>query len=405
MIQKVDESKPAHPTTAAGPALVKPILRTTSHLGPASVDGIECWVSPLTGHTPIHFGRGTFDLLPDLLEQAKPDKVFVITDAQVFQLYRSPLMHLLGERFNVETVLIPVGETEKSLANLEKVCAELFDRGITRSSIVVTFGGGVVLNLGGLAASLTYRGVRFLHVPTTLMAQSDVIISNKQGINFAGGKNRLGIFQSPIASIADPRFCQTESLRQLKAAMVEYAKNALLLGGAHYESALAHFSEGDLFSDAKIDALLRKSLAQKFEIARLDPKEKGLGLMLEYGHTVGHALEWLCQGRLMHGEAVWHGMQVAGMLAHRMGLLSDADHKKQQTLLQCLACVPGIPAEISVGQILQGLQRDNKKTAQGLGFILLEGIGRVHAHGTGVLTPVDENLVQETLKAYCQTRF
>jgi 3-dehydroquinate synthase len=187
--------------------------------------------------------------------------------------------------------------------------------------------------------------------------------------------------------------------------MVEYAKNALLLGGAHYASALTHFTEGDLFSDAKLDLLLRKSLAQKFEIARLDPKEKGLGLMLEYGHSVGHALEWLCQGRLMHGEAVWHGMQVAGMLSHRMGLMGDAEFKRQSDLLQCLACVPGIPAEISVGQIMQGLQRDNKKTAQGLGFILLEGIGRVHAHGAGVLTPVDENLLHDVLKAYCHTRF
>ena len=96
----------------------------------------------------------------------------------------------------------------------------------------MNFGGGVVLNLGGLAASLMYRGIRFVHVPTTLMAQSDVIVSNKQGINFASGKNRLGVFTVPAAAFADPRFYATESPRQLRASLVEYCKNAILLGGA-----------------------------------------------------------------------------------------------------------------------------------------------------------------------------
>jgi 3-dehydroquinate synthase len=212
MIQRVDESEAGGPLTqtslpATLPTKAKTASPTASLLGPAAVDGIECWVSPLTGNTPIHFGRGTFDLLPDLLAQAQPDKVFVITDAQVFQLYRSPLMHLLGDRFNVETVLIPVGETEKSLANLEKVCAELFERGITRSSVVVTFGGGVVLNLGGLAASLTYRGVRFLHVPTTLMAQSDVIISNKPEARTAWAFSSRPLPALPIRAFAKPNPC------------------------------------------------------------------------------------------------------------------------------------------------------------------------------------------------------
>jgi len=371
-----------------------------ARLGQKSLDGLECWTSPLAGHAKVHFGRGAFDLLPDLLAAENPDKVFVITDPKVFGLYRAPLMHLLAEGFTLETLLIPEGETEKTLGNLEKVCNELFERGITRSSIVVTFGGGVVLNLGGLAASLAYRGVRLFHVPTTLMAQSDVIISNKQGINFAGGKNRLGVFHAPVASLADPRFCKTESLRQLKAAMAEYAKNALLLGGKHFDEAVAFFAGGDWFADAKLDKLLRDSLAQKFEIARLDPREKGLGLMLEYGHTVGHALEWLCHGRLLHGEAVWHGMNVAGLLANRMGLLPDEEYRKQTSLLQHLACIPSIPAEISVGQIMQSVQKDNKKTAQGLGFVLLESVGKVHSHGQGVLTPIDETLLHDVIKAY-----
>ena len=108
--------------------------------------------------------------------------------------------------------------------------------------MVVNFGGGVILNIGGLAACLVYRGIRFVQVPTTLMAQSDVIVSNKQGINFAGGKNRLGVFNTPVAAVANPAFTRTEPLRQLRAAAVEYCKNAILLGGGHYDAALRFFS-------------------------------------------------------------------------------------------------------------------------------------------------------------------
>jgi len=186
--------------------------------------------------------------------------------------------------------------------------------------------------------------------------------------------------------------------------MVEYCKNAILLGGAHYQTAMDFFAAGDWYEEPKLAALLRHSLTQKFEIARLDPKEKGLGLMLEYGHTVGHALEWISQGRMLHGEAVYHGMQVAGLLANRMGILPDAELRNQSLLLQNLHCIPSIPAEISIGQILQAVQRDNKKTAKGLAFILMQGIGRVHREDPkqdSVLTAVPEAELAATLQAYC----
>jgi 3-dehydroquinate synthase len=280
----------------------------------------------------------------------------------------------------------------------------------------VNFGGGVVLNLGGLAAGLVYRGIRFIHVPTTLMAQSDVIVSNKQGINFGGGKNRLGLFTTPAAALCDPRFYATESKRQLRAALVEYAKNAILLGGSHYDNALAAFKgksasrpgAEDMYSPAGLRKILRFSLEQKFEIARLDPTERGYGLVLEYGHTVGHAAEYLSQGRLLHGEAVYHGMQVAGRIANMMGILPDAEYARQKTLLDLIQGIPAIPADISVGQILQSAQRDNKKRDKGLAFILMDAVGRPHRVHTGranenggsVLTPVPEEALQSALVEY-----
>jgi 3-dehydroquinate synthase len=368
---------------------------------------LETWISPLTGGMPIHFGDGAVDRLPEILRDLAPDRVFVVSDPHVFDLYGSFLVQLLGAAYAPEIVLVPEGENEKKLSNLETLCADLLDRGATRSSVVVNFGGGVVLNLGGLAAGLIYRGIRFVHVPTTLMSQSDVIVSNKQGINFAGGKNRLGLFATPVTALCDPRFYATESKRQLRAALVEYAKNAVLLGGAHYDNALRAFEGrdgGDMLDPAGLRRLLRFSLEQKFEIARLDPTERGYGLVLEYGHTVGHAAEYLSQGRLLHGEAVYHGMMVAGMLANTLGILPDEEHARQRALLAKIQGIPAIPADISVGQLVHGTQRDNKKRDKGLAFILMEAIGRPHrvrtARGESVLTPVPEEALRAALTEY-----
>jgi 3-dehydroquinate synthase len=365
---------------------------------------VESWTSPLNGGMPIHFGDGAAEELVGILRGLAPDRVFIVSDPHVFDLYGAFLVQLLGASFAPEVVLIPEGENEKKLTNLEALCAELFDRGATRSSVVVTFGGGVVLNLGGLAAGLVYRGIRFVHVPTTLMAQSDVIVSNKQGINFGGGKNRLGLFATPVAALCDPRFYATESPRQLRAALVEYAKNAILLGGSHYDNALATFSEPDLLGADTLRKILRYSLEQKFEIAKLDPTERGYGLVLEYGHTVGHAAEYLSQGRLLHGEAVYHGMMVAGRIANMLGILPDAEYAKQRALLALIEHIPAIPADISVGQIVQSARRDNKKRDQSLSFILMDAVGHPHKvqgpRGETVLTPVPEEALRAALTEY-----
>ncbi len=388
---------------ASGRISARVKIRTGNAAGPTW----QCRPSPLLGHMPLYHGFGAMEALKEILEKASPDKVFVLSDQRIFKLYGGYLLQLLADalpkasnRMTPETILLSEGETEKTWSNLEFLCEELFERGITKSSLILNFGGGVILNIGGMAASLIYRGVRFVQIPTTLMAQSDVVVSNKQGINFAGGKNRLGTFHVPLAAVADPRFLATEPRRQLRAAMVEYCKNALLLGGSHYDEALEHFGRGDLYSEEQLGRLIECSLDQKFFIAEADPTEKAAGLMLEYGHTVGHALEYLSQGRLLHGEAVYHGMNVAGMLSEKMGYMPAQELMRQSLLLSHLAEMPTIPADISVGQVLNCVQRDNKKVGADIAFILVEGIGKVRRNGDTVLTPVTETQLKEALIEY-----
>ncbi len=373
---------------------------TQSLASPVKPAAVKTWFSPLTGQMPIHFGAGAIDKLPELLETLKLDRIFIISDQTIFGLHGAGLLQLLSGQNAPEILLIPEGENEKKMSNLEFICQQLFERGITKSSVILNFGGGVILNIGGLAASLLYRGIRFIQLPTTLMAQSDVIVSNKQGINFAGGKNRLGVFNTPVAAIADIRYVRTEPLRQLRAAGVEYCKNAILLGGEHYDEAMRFFSVRETFSEPQLERLLLNCLTQKFEIAKLDPKEKSLGLMLEYGHTVGHALEYLSQGRLIHGEAVYHGMNVAGQLALHMGIMPIEEFKKQSMLLSRLCGLPTIPKDISVAQILASVQRDNKKVGKGMAFILMKAVGEVNRYEESVLTPVCEFQINPVMLEY-----
>ncbi len=386
---------------------IKPLekgMPKSEKFGGKTLPSVEKWISPLAGEMPIHFGEGAVEHLPKVLKGLNPDRIFILSDHHVFSLHGKELLQILAPHFSPEILLIPEGESEKKLSNLEFICQEFFERGITKSSVILNFGGGVILNIGGLAASLMYRGLRFVQVPTTLMAQSDVIVSNKQGINFAGGKNRLGVYNTPQAAIADLRYFRTEPQRQLRAAAVEYCKNALLLGGDHYAQALEFFSVQEIFSAEQLEILLRNSLAQKFEIARLDPKEKNLGLILEYGHTVGHALEYLSQGQLLHGEAVYHGMNIAGLLSNHLGILPEGELKKQSLLLSLLISrlpgIPAIPKNISVSQIIASTQRDNKKVGKGRAFILLKAIGEVHRQEESVLTPVCEFQLNQILHEY-----
>lgn len=350
-------------------------------------------ISPLVGETPLFFGKDSVSHLKFLLSDLLPDKIAIIADERVLEFHRKRLQEFLPPEIPTHWITLQAGETNKNWNNLEILCLELFQAKLTKTSIVINFGGGVTLNMGGLAASLVYRGLRFIQVPTSFLAQSDVIVSNKQSINFAGGKNRLGAYQPATAVIIDPQWLSTENDRLQRAALIEYAKNALLLGEPHYGRALAHLG----LKERPLYSILERSLEQKFEIAHRDPTEKGYGLALEYGHTVGHALEYHSHGQLLHGEAVWFGMQFAGVISVKMGFLQEEDYQNHQKLLEL--CRPNVnlpPIEIS--QFLDLLDKDNKKIGNEHRFILLDKIGQVHQEDHSLLTKVPQNLLINTAK-------
>lgn len=227
------------------------------------------------------------------------DRVFVLTDENVFKIYSSMIASLLPEK-EITKIVIAAGENVKNIDNVMFIWNKLLEGNAGRDSLLINFGGGTISDIGGFAASCYKRGVDFVNVPTTLLAMIDASIGGKNGINFNNYKNQIGLFSEPEAIIINPQFLKTLNERDLLSGLTEMMKYAFI----------ADASFLDLDSDNYFD-FIEKSAKIKDEIVSLDMKESGLRKILNFGHTVGHALEAFYLSKdnyLTHGEAVALGM-------------------------------------------------------------------------------------------------
>lgn len=324
--------------------------------------------------SPFYFGQGISDRLPEYLRRYSFDRCFLITSTKVMHLFGQPLLSAL-ERHSIhcQPVLIDDTEEHKNWSTLQNLCEELVARGATRDSLLLALGGGVVGNVVGLAAALIYRGIRFVEIPTTVTAQTDSTLSNKQAINGAQGKNQFGVYHAPLFIWADADYPRTEPLRQQAAGVVEGVKNVFItqssVGPA--EKLIELWKSGEHFSQ-----FLLELIESKRPIIARDPSEKASAISLEYGHTFGHAIEWLSRGRLLHGEAVSIGMCLAAELSHALGYASRdfvADHYR--ILGSRLGTPVHLPVDLSPTQLYETMLHDNKRTQKGLRFLLLKSPG------------------------------
>jgi len=295
--------------------------------------------------------------------------------------------------------LISETEENKSWETLRELGERLVAAGATKDSILLALGGGVVGNVVGLTAALLYRGVRFVEMPTTLMAQTDGTLSNKQAINGAAGKNQFGVYHAPLFVWSDARYLRSEPLRQRRAGVVEGIKNVLVsqpsLATAEVMVELADDSE-------RLGELVLMLVRSKLEIIRRDPSERGYGIVLEYGHTFGHAIEWLAQGKLFHGEAVAIGMCVAAELSCALGLMSEEFLLEHYRLFEQLEVPTTFPAGVSAEAVLEVMQRDNKRTKRGVTYILLSGCGEVVRSEGEYSVGVEREMVLRVLREFAE---
>ena len=362
-----------------------------------SAHPITTFTLPLEAPCPYHFGCGMVASLPEYLRPHSPDRCFLVTSPRLLQLFGDPLLATLDSAgIRCDSVLIDDAERNKGWESLRTLCEELTARNVTRDSVLLALGGGVVGNVTGLAAALTYRGIRFVHLPTTVTAQTDSTLSNKQAINGAMGKNQFGVYHAPLFVWADAEYPRSEPQRQQKAGIVEGVKNVFI----SHPSIDAAGERLDLWRrPARLSDLLLWVVRSKLAILEKDPTERGYATILEYGHTFGHAIEWLSQGRLLHGEAISIGMCLAADLSHALGYMPAEFRQAHYRLLgQELGTPTALPAYIPAEAVYQSMLADNKRTRKGLRFLLLRRPGEFVNDGEDRMTPAEPGAVMRVLE-------
>ena len=338
---------------------------------------MQIYKAGVHGNAPIYFGEETRELLVAQIDEAAPDKVFIVSDRTIELLYVEEIREQLPYSIPVETIVFNDGEENKNLATLQHVAGDLIRAGVTQDSLILNLGGGTVLNMGGLAASLLLHGVRFAHVATSFTAGWRVVTSNHQAINFVGEKNSLGTYCSPLFSIVDPYFLESEPERQVLAGLVDFLRFALVHGGHVYDTAAEIFSRDGFHKLPALAATQEACLKSRLAQDEADPAESNDDAADSYGATVGRALGRLSEGRLLPGEADYYGMLVAGELALQRGLMSAEESRRHASLLGRLSLDTPFPTHVRTDRLIYQLHGNNKTEVDGLEMMLLEGIGRV----------------------------
>ncbi len=325
---------------------------------------------------PIRIGRGLLDDPAALAALVTGRHALVVTDANVAPHYLARVQAALSGK-TTGTVVLPAGEQEKTLARFGDVMAALAALGASRDATVVALGGGVVGDLAGFAAACWMRGVRFVQLPTTLLAMVDSSVGGKTAVDLPQGKNLVGAFHQPAAVLADVATLDTLPPRELRAGLAEVVKYGAI-GDAAFFGWLEEHAEALLARDP--DALahaIATSCAHKAGIVARDETEQGERMLLNFGHTFGHAIETQQgYGGLLHGEAIAVGMVLAARLSADLGRAPWSDTARLAALLGRLELPVELPPGLSGDALLARMRLDKKAVSGAVRLILWNGLGR-----------------------------
>ncbi|HJQ64395.1 MAG TPA: 3-dehydroquinate synthase [Burkholderiales bacterium] len=325
---------------------------------------------------PIHVGTGLLNR-PELITAHLPQpKVAVISNTTIAPLYIAPFERALRARdVEVVSILLPDGEAYKTTETLNAVFDDLIEQRCERETAILALGGGVVGDLAGFAAATYQRGVPYIQLPTTLLAQVDSAVGGKTAINHPRGKNMIGAFYQPLAVIADTDTLSSLPDRELAAGVAEVIKYGLIRDQAFFDWLEAHIERLAAREPEVLTHAIVTSCRNKAEIVALDERETGLRALLNYGHTFGHAIEaGLGFGQWLHGEAVACGMVLAARLSERLGLIDSHELTRIIDLL-ARACLPVDRPDLGMDRYLELMGHDKKVQSGKVRFVLLRGIG------------------------------
>jgi 3-dehydroquinate synthase len=332
---------------------------------------------------PIHVGAGILERAGDLLQQAGlRGKIALVTNPTVAQLYLDPVHDaLVHAGFEVTPVLVPDGEEHKNLKSLETIYDRLIAERFERKSCVLALGGGVIGDLAGFAAATYLRGVPYVQVPTTLLAQVDSSVGGKTGVNHQDGKNLIGAFYQPKLVLIDVAVLNTLPRRELAAGLAEVIKYGIIEDPELFRLLEQQIEQLIGLDRTLLAKIVARSCAIKARVVEADEREEDYRAVLNFGHTIGHALEAATGYRqFLHGEAVGIGMVQAATLSVRQGLC-DSENLKRVTALVRRAGLPAeIPPQVSVRSLIEAMEIDKKVAGGKVKFIMCEGIGKTRFH-------------------------
>jgi len=327
---------------------------------------------------PVHIGAGLIADAGPLLAPTLPlPRVIIVTNPLVAAHWLAPLRaSLASAAIEHSAIVIADGEAHKTLATVEDLTTHLLEARAERRTTLIALGGGVVGDITGFVAAIYQRGMPFVQLPTTLLAQVDSSVGGKTGVNHALGKNMIGAFHQPIAVLADTDCLRTLAERELSAGLAEVIKYGAIRDGAFFDWLESNIDKLRARDASALAYAIAQSCRIKAQIVAADERESGERALLNFGHTFGHAIEAaLGYGQWLHGEAVAAGMVLAAALSQRLGTLRETDVERLHALIHRAGLRLDAP-KLGAARYIELMRVDKKVSAGALRFVLLDAIGR-----------------------------
>lgn len=344
---------------------------------------------------PIYFNEQGYEALNLHLKENKYSNLFIIVDSNTNEFCAPKFLPYLETDLTIEIIEFENGEINKNIETCVQIWNVLTELGADRKSLVINLGGGVVTDLGGFVASTFKRGVDFINIPTTLLSMVDASVGGKNGVDLGNLKNQIGVFNLPIMVLIDTDYLQTVPQNEMRSGLAEMLKHGLIYDQNYWEQ----FLDLKAIDYADFDALIYRSVEIKNEIVTIDPTEKNLRKSLNFGHTLGHAIEsYFLENEnkttLLHGEAIAVGMILESYIALDKKLISVEQYNQIKATIK--AIYDNIDfEEIDIDPILELLIHDKKNEYGSIQFALIDGIGKIKINQL-----VENELILSAFKDY-----
>jgi 3-dehydroquinate synthase len=340
-----------------------------------------------------HVERGLLSRTGEFIPP-RTGQIFIVTTKDVWALYGDQLHRALNG-WSYDVLAFPGGEERKRLSEVESLADQMVVQGGDRSSLVIAFGGGIVNDIGGFLASIFMRGILVIQIPTTLLAQVDAAVGGKTGANLVHGKNLIGAFHQPLAVLIDPEVLGSLPEREFHAGLYEVIKCGIIRSPELFR-VMADRSDDVLGHDpATLDFIIGESVRIKAEVVTADEREGDLRRILNFGHTIGHALEAeTSYSHFLHGEAVAFGMRAAIHLSRILDLLPMAEAMSMLSTIDLYGPIPEVPQTVTAERLFARTASDKKTVGGAVHFVLTDGIG-----STRIVSGIDENKVLAAINA------